>query len=219
MSKNEYIKLFPYDEYDNERDPSSWEKASVAASLTDSTRENGKLPTHLKSLPAGMYLVELSARDDKGREVTQKAYLRLYDGKNILLNNTTYLLTENSQPLEPGETTTVRVASAAKDVYLVQQTEKEKAGRPSVTYQYHMLSQENKSFSFTASEQDRGGYGASWVFVKHNRVYQHTEAIRVPWSNKELNISYATYRDKTLPGSEEKWKLKISGNKNEKVRG
>jgi hypothetical protein len=32
-----------------------------------------------------------------------------------------------------------------------------------------------------------------------------------------LKIEYATYRDKTLPGSEEKWKLKISGYKNEMV--
>lgn len=39
----------------------------------------------------------------------------------------------------------------------------------------------------------------------------------MPWSNKELRITYETFRDKTLPGSEEKWKLKISGYKNEKV--
>ncbi len=32
-----------------------------------------------------------------------------------------------------------------------------------------------------------------------------------------MNIEYATFRDKTLPGSEEKWKVKISGYKNEKV--
>ncbi|MBS1656339.1 MAG: alpha-2-macroglobulin, partial [Bacteroidetes bacterium] len=39
----------------------------------------------------------------------------------------------------------------------------------------------------------------------------------VPWSNKELQISYESFRDKTLPGSEEKWKVKISGYKKEKV--
>ena len=32
-----------------------------------------------------------------------------------------------------------------------------------------------------------------------------------------MNISFDTYRDKTLPGSEEKWKVKISGNKGEKL--
>ena len=32
-----------------------------------------------------------------------------------------------------------------------------------------------------------------------------------------MTIEYATFRDKTLPGSEEKWKVKITGYKNEKV--
>ena len=57
----------------------------------------------------------------------------------------------------------------------------------------------------------------SYAFVQHNRVYSGSENYIIPWSNKELNISYETFRDKLLPGSEEKWKVKISGNKGEKV--
>ena len=55
------------------------------------------------------------------------------------------------------------------------------------------------------------------MFVKHNRFYQLNQTISVPWTNKDLAIEYATYRDKTLPGSEEKWKIKITGYKKEKV--
>ena len=43
------------------------------------------------------------------------------------------------------------------------------------------------------------------------------KAFSIPWSNKDLNISYETFRDKLLPGSQEKWKVKITGNKGEKV--
>ncbi len=71
--------------------------------------------------------------------------------------------------------------------------------------------------TFTATESDRGGYGVNYFFVKHNRFYQFNHVIRVPWTNKDLKIEYATFRDKTLPGSEEKWKVKITGYKNEKV--
>jgi hypothetical protein len=39
----------------------------------------------------------------------------------------------------------------------------------------------------------------------------------VPWTNKQLDITFATFRDKTLPGSEEKWKVKISGYKGQKA--
>src|SRR5436190_3185140 len=57
----------------------------------------------------------------------------------------------------------------------------------------------------------------SFAFVKHNRFYNSSNLITVPWTNKELNITYASYRDKTLPGSEEKWKIKLAGYENEKV--
>jgi hypothetical protein len=55
------------------------------------------------------------------------------------------------------------------------------------------------------------------MFVKHNRVYQLGHTVNVSWANKDLKIEYGTFRDKTLPGSEEKWKVKISGYKKEKV--
>ena len=79
------------------------------------------------------------------------------------------------------------------------------------------MNDEKQTFSFELSESDRPGFGVGWMFIKHNRIYQINQSINIPWTNKDLSIEYATYREKTLPGSEEKWKLKITGYKNEKV--
>ena len=40
MSKEEYIKHFPNDEYDNETDYKSWEKGEAVFEKADSSREN-----------------------------------------------------------------------------------------------------------------------------------------------------------------------------------
>ena len=74
-----------------------------------------------------------------------------------------------------------------------------------------------QQFDFSITEDDRGGFGVNYFFVKDNRFYNASNIIHVPWSNKELNISFDTYRDKTLPGSNEKWKVKITGSKGQKV--
>jgi len=84
-------------------------------------------------------------------------------------------------------------------------------------YSFLQLNNQIKTFSFPATEADRGGFGANWMFVKHNRIYQLNQSINVPWTNKDLQIEYMTYREKTLPGSEEKWKIKITGYKKDKV--
>src|SRR5688572_15434712 len=78
-------------------------------------------------------------------------------------------------------------------------------------YEYLDIDNEKKSFEFAATEADRGGYGVYFFFVKNNRFYNYSDIINIPWTNKDLTIEYATFRDKTLPGSEEKWKIKISG--------
>ncbi|MBL7745951.1 MAG: alpha-2-macroglobulin, partial [Chitinophagaceae bacterium] len=86
-----------------------------------------------------------------------------------------------------------------------------------VSYSFVKLNDQKQTFTFPAAETDRGGYGAGWMFIKHNRFYQLNHTISIPWTNKALTVEYASFRDKTLPGSEEKWKLKISGYKKELV--
>lgn len=221
MSKQVYTQLFPYDEYDNESDPSSWEKGEIVFDKTDSSRINGQWPIlelaggeKTKFLP-GNYIVEISTKDKDGLEVKDVKYIELFDNTSPL-THPQYLWATSPNSIEPGERALINLATSATDVFIVQQVSKGTA-KPVSTYFFYQLNSEKKTFYFAATEADRGGYGVNWIFVKHNRVYSHADIINVPWSNKELTIEYATYRDKTLPGSEEKWKLKISGYKNEKI--
>ncbi|MBK7308468.1 MAG: hypothetical protein IPI88_16660 [Chitinophagaceae bacterium] len=69
--------------------------------------------------------------------------------------------------------------------------------------------------AISVAETDRGGMAMSYAFVKHNRVYKGNQAFSIPWSNKDLNISYETFRDKLLPGANEEMESKITGNKGE----
>src|SRR5690606_12221617 len=49
------------------------------------------------------------------------------------------------------------------------------------------------------------------------RVYQATQRITVPWSDRDLQLEWATHRDKLLPGAAEEWLLTIKGSKKEAV--
>ena len=126
---------------------------------------------------------------------------------------------------EPGETAHFITGTSANDVFLIEEINKPRTinnrqqGTDKTLFELNFISLNNnkKSFDFNISENDRGGFGVNQFFVKDNRFYVASNTIYVPWSNKELNISFDTYRDKTLPGSEEKWKVKISGKKGEKV--
>ena len=219
MDREEYIRLFPHDEYDMESDYRSWAKEAALFSKTDSSRKNGEWPMGPEKLQPGFYEITISTRDKDGREVKDICYIELYDEKAPQLARPAYIWSgQGTTTVEPGTAATIELGTSADSLFLIHTVIKgsgqQGTARP---YEFFRLSDQKKNFSFATTEKDRGGFGANWMFIKHNRVYQRNEIIRVPWSNKQLQVEYATYRDKTQPGSEEKWKLRITGYQNEKL--
>ncbi|MBK8606914.1 MAG: alpha-2-macroglobulin [Chitinophagaceae bacterium] len=220
MGKNEYIKLFPFDEYDNESDTKSWEEGQEVFSKVDSSRVNGEWSLVNGKYTPGIYVIEMETKDKNGEIVKDVKYIELFDEKSNQLNRPDYLWLGNTKTsVEPGETANVELGTAADNLFVVYQLDKnDNKNIPSaVDYSFIKLDNEKRKFNYLVTERDRPGYGVGWMFIKHNRFYQLNQTISIPWTNKELSIEYATYRDKTLPGSEEKWKLRITGLKKEKV--
>ena len=197
------------------------------------------------TLNQGWYVVEATAKDKYGQDVKDVKYFQVYDKKTDSLPAPAYIWNyAEKNSLEPGETAHVTTGTSAKDLFLIQEINMSQSdglrltrtqsdhsgltgskaeiktqsdGDHQTNYNFYFLNNNKKTFDFKISEDDRGGFGVNGFFVKDNRFYVAGNTIYVPWSNKELNISFDTYRDKTLPGSEEKWKVKISGKKGEKV--
>lgn len=57
----------------------------------------------------------------------------------------------------------------------------------------------------------RGGFVVSAYAVQDFQLMNVSRKVHVPWDNKELKISFETFRDKLRPGSREKFIIKISG--------
>ena len=61
------------------------------------------------------------------------------------------------------------------------------------------------------TEEMRGGFIVRVYQVSENRFYQETYKAVVPWSNKNLKISFESFHPKLFPGQKETWTLKLSG--------
>ena len=212
MNKAEYVQNFPNDIYDNEDDPKSWPVESKLLDQSATTDSTGIIKLNKGNFEPGFYIIETTTTDKDGNPVTDKQYVELFNEKQNTPAFPQYILTKAPIAIEPGEKTDIKIGTSADDLFVVKGISK-----PDTKYDFVKLSKEIKTDVFTATEADRGGYGVSYMFVKHNRVFQSNNTIAVPWTNKDLKVEYSTFRDKTLPGAEEKWSVKISGYKNEKV--
>lgn len=222
FTKKEYIKYFPHDEYKNETKKESWTKGDLIFEKNDST--NSTFAIDRSQFQQGWYRIEATANDQYGQEIKDIEYFQVFDAQTSSVPTLTYVwngLEKNS--LQPGEVEKIVTGTSSKNVFLIQEVDKSKTSEAGPIpkkqfsdFNFYSLNNNKKTFYFPISENDRGGFRVNQFFVKDNRFYVISNNISVPW-DKGLNISFDTYRDKTLPGSKEKWRVKISGNKGEKV--
>jgi uncharacterized protein YfaS (alpha-2-macroglobulin family) len=208
MSREEYYKNFPYDLYAYETDMTKWERSASIISQNITTNKETDIAIS-QPLQAGWYLFEVTAKDKDNNTVTDKKYVQIYN-KELLSPGAAFSNSATQTTAAPGDEVNYRPLTNLKDVYFILEVESEKDTTPKISHAF----EKNK---ITITDADRGNIKISLAFVKNNRVYSDNYAIQVPYSNKMLTIDYTTFRDKTLPGTKETWKVKISGMKGEKV--
>ncbi len=211
MSRDEYYGYFPYDVYKNENEVQHYDTGDKVFEKTDSSNrewrvENGKLRV-------GWYKIVAVTKDRFGEDVKTEKYIQLTG--NEINNTEAVTLNTGKAKAQPGEKINYSIATGFDNTWLIHTILK----MDSTGGTNYPVLQINKPYNneIAVTENDRGGIAMNYAFVKHNRVYSSSENFDVPWSNKELNITYQTFRDKLLPGAKEKWTVTISGNEGEKA--
>ena len=62
---------------------------------------------------------------------------------------------------------------------------------------------------FVYKEEYGNGLLITYAWVKNGQCYNHQQTIRRPMPDKNLRLSWETFRDRLTPGQQEEWKLRI----------
>jgi hypothetical protein len=221
MNYDEFVKNFPHDEYREESDYHSWKKGKQVISTNINTTSRQSLLLKQDDFSAGYYVIEATTKDSAGNEIKGVEYFSITDTKNNRLPAPSYNVSSAlKSTVEPGETAAFLQGTSAADLFVVQQTTKPSSTfgeKPVSVFDFQSLNKNITLKTFETTEADRGGYSVKRFFIKDNRVYTADWYVNVPYTNKDLTISFETFRDKLLPGQQETWKVKISGYKKDAV--
>lgn len=211
----DFDKHFPQDVYDNENLPQNFLKEKTALSVNVNTAENDSIAYGNKNhWSPGYYHVLAKCTDEFGEEVIDEKYITVFDSRdNKVHNNEVFWVRQLNSTVEPGEYTEFLVSS--KDN--IQFNYKVVKDNEIVEDKTVTLNKEQKKISIKVVEEDRGNFQVNFSAVKNERSYMSNHYVTVPFTNKQLKLSFETFRNKMLPGSKEKWKIKISGPEGEKV--
>ncbi len=216
ISKEDYINAFPLDAFGNENRMDKLEEESVVAAIDFNTANDSiiKLPETLK-WKTGRYSVKVRTEDSFGEKIEFSKYFTLFDreAKNPPVNEMNWYHSLKDSG-EPGENAAFIVGTKDKNVRVLYEiTHKDKT----VSRQWLKLSNEQRKIEVPILEEYRGGFKINIVFIKHNRSFDNSFNVQVPFTNKELDFEFLTFRDKLIPGQQEEWSIKVKGKKGDLV--
>lgn len=215
MDSVTFKSYFPNDAYRDEDNHLNWQQERVTFERNFTTTKEGKVNIPLKSWKEnGWYVIELTTTESNGRKLTEKKYMQVWGEQNKGKLTEALVVMPASQNTEPATEAKVFALSGYEQLHLLRlvQDMNNKAAFSQAVFDGKPL-----ILSKVIAESDRGGIAISYLTVKENRVYREQAFINVPWSNKDLSISWETHRDKLLPSSEETWTMVVRGHKKEKI--
>ncbi|MDR0438414.1 MAG: hypothetical protein LBH22_08980 [Bacteroidales bacterium] len=216
LSKTEFIKRFPNDLYSNENLPENRDK-EFGFEKEYNTELNTKIV--LDGLPlweSGEYYYVIETKDVFGNAVTGVNFFTIFSPKSDRspLEKFYYTIFPNNT-FEPGQTAFWIIGSASKiDVFY------EISSKNGVLEQRVIsLNNEQRRIEFPIKEDHRGNLSLQIWSVKDNRTYTTNEVIFVPFSNRKIDISFETFREKLTPNTQENWTLRLLSNDKKPLQG
>jgi uncharacterized protein YfaS (alpha-2-macroglobulin family) len=214
LSENAFKTQFPDYAFGDENEVSAWKKGTVLYKQRIDTRLRRLWYLPLKDWKPGKYMVLMETTDKYGQKIEVQKYFDLYDltTKDLAINTPIWINHPN-KAMEPGEQAEICIGSKIDEIYALIEVEK----KSKLVRREWKKIRGKEDLTFDVKEEDRGNFHYHITFTANNRTYKQSKTILVPWSNKELTVEYASFRDKLKPGQNEEWQIKIAGPKREKV--
>ena len=214
LTEKTYRDLFPGEIYGNEEDRTTWPVGETVLSAKFETPGKAAIPG-LRKLEPGHYVLNITTSDTSGKAIRYSHYFTLFspeEGKSITVDPLT--LTLLTPTAEPGQTASFLISTPLRKAHVkVLLVSQNSAPR---TY-YFTIDNRQMRVDLPITEADRGNIAIRAIMARENRVFQEEALITVPWSNKKLDITVGSFRDKLLPGAQEEWRVTIRDKNREPV--
>lgn len=214
MTKEEFIKIFPDEDYNNELEVAKWPVKSVELKQNLTVKNGrGNLEFSQRDLKPGYYKINLTAINGQNDTIKVDKYLVVYHEQPAQIQSNAEWVSTVASVIKPGESAVFRLAGLSdnsKGYYEVYY-------RDSVTRKVWLnLSTKQSIVTIKPDANYEDGFAVQFIMVHEGMVYNSMQQVRIIDPKKALDIKFLTFRDKLQPGEKESWKLQISNSNGEK---
>jgi hypothetical protein len=189
-------------------DPNIWELAELISEHSFSTDTSG-YTTILVALDTGIYRAILQTQDRFGKLITARHTIHVVNPQTSHFGvHVANYLAAPKWSLEPGETFVALWGTG----YDTGRAFVELECRGKLLRAWWTEPDQTQEFiEEEVTEHMRGGFTLRITYVRENRAYVNERIVDVPWTNKQLTISWEHFRSLLEPGQNETWTAVITG--------
>lgn len=207
FSEKEFHQYFPDDIYADEDQAKYWKVVRKVTEFSLNGNQTASKALKDLNLSPGEYKVVIHTTIDNNISDTVEVFTTVLSASSKTRLTHPGWLTRDAV-LEPGQEAAVVLLPALSSAYVMYQW-KSKVG---ISGGWKKLSSP-EHLGHLVTEDERGDIEFEGISIWKNRVFRKSHRFEVPWTNKELDITSVSFRDKLLPGQEEEWIFKIKDNK------
>ncbi len=160
----------------------------------------------MRSLARGLYRIKILSNDVEGHEATTEHVVHLYDVnvKELSTPDLTFHSPVKSK-YTPGDTIEISLISHAERIlYTIHRSHSQSETK------WLEFGDGWSHLKIPVQQEDRGGMKIELATAFNNRATTNSIDIEVPWSNKNLDVHFTSWRDFIKPGSQEEISLAIA---------
>ena len=168
---------------------------------------DGLAALNLGDLVPGAYRLNYRTEDDFGAEFeTRKDFVVATDGGTAVALPALLLIEKPS--VSVGETARLLILSGLQDQELTLEIFRD--GRR-IRRQQLVSTEGSRVVEIPVRQEDRGGFGVRLTAVRDHQLMSFSQSVFVPWQDRELQLSFASFRDLLRPGGLETWRVEVKG--------
>ena len=206
-SKEEHDRRTPYELFENELDPLTWEKGAPIFEQKFNTGTETKINLADSLFDAGkQYLVLIETKDKADNELKLEQTIVANDFVNTDYDIPAVLNWRFSQnEAESGDVLKYTLSSSENVHLKIQIAFKGEL----IEEEWIDLNGDQKVYSLLIKEEWQGGLEFQYTLMYKNRYFYEKKFIDVLYPDNQLKINWLSFRDKLLPGEEEEWIMEI----------
>ncbi len=188
-----------------------WPDGEVVRAENIKTDASGVAKLNLDGFKeSGVYKITFECKDELGTPVSVSRHILVAEEKNPKLQFPILLLSDKAS-YEVGETAKILVFSGLKSQRLTMEMYREgvRVKRDEIE-----VGKGSALIKVPITKTDRGGLTVLVKGLRDHQVMKQEVNLTVPWTDRELEIKYTTFRDQIRPGSKETFRITVADKKN-----